>query len=156
MTQKIALVSAIGALVLLSLGGCPQPGTRTCDGGCSTPAQATGKLLSNNLGGMNQDDVQVLGDLAIEIAGANIPAVTNEQGDAVVSFFQANNINTIQDLEEVVHKAEEEGIEAIEIPEDVLAVLEAIAANQDQYADLQNADWEAVGEQLEDELGDQL
>jgi hypothetical protein len=132
--KKTALCVVLGA-VGLAVFGCgliPMPG-RTCDQGCSSPALATGKILTNNLGGLNADDVQVLADLATQIAGLSLPAVTNEQAAAVVSFMQANGITTIEALQAKIEEAQENPGSVV-IPPDVLAVIEAIAANPDAYA----------------------
>ncbi len=134
--KKAALVAAWG-LVGLLICGCgllfPMFGGRTCDQGCSTTAQAVGKIVSNNLGGLNPDDVQVLVDLAEQVSGVNIPAVTNDQAKAVVEFLQANGVTTVESLQGKIEQAQTDP-NSIIIPEDVLAVLEAIAANPEAYA----------------------
>jgi hypothetical protein len=115
----------------------PMPGSRTCDQGCSTPGQAVGKILSDNLGGLNPDDVQVLADMATQVSGLQVPQVTNEQAAAVVSFLQANGISTIEDLQAKIAEAEANP-DSVVIPADVLSVLEAIAANPDAYLNVAN------------------
>lgn len=132
--KKAALCVVLGSvgLVVLGCGLIPMPG-RTCDQGCSSPALAAGKILTNNLGGLNADDVQVLADLATQFAGLDLPAVTNEQAAAVVSFMQANGITTIESLQAKIEEAQENPGSVV-IPPDVLAVVEAIAANPEAYA----------------------
>jgi K+-transporting ATPase c subunit len=133
MTAAKAIVLVVVGSTCLVLCGCGLlSGGRTCDQGCSNPLQATAKILSNRLDRLNPDDVQVLADLVIQAAGAQIPAVTNEQAAAVISFLRANNITTIEQLQELIDEAEQNP-SVLVIPDDVLAVLQAIAANQDLY-----------------------
>jgi hypothetical protein len=84
------------------------------------------------VGGLNPDDVQVLTDLAMQVSGVAFPEVTNEQAAAVVSFLQANGITTLQSLQAKIAQAEADP-SSIVIPDDVLAVLQQIAANPDAY-----------------------
>ncbi len=132
--QRAVLCVVLGSVgvLLCSCGVVPLPGGRTCDQGCSSVALATGKILANNLAALNPDDVQVLTDLAIQISGVNIPAVTNEQAAAVISFLQANGITTIESLQAVIAEAQTNP-DAVVIPQDVLDVLEALAANPEAY-----------------------
>jgi hypothetical protein len=113
------------------------PWSRTGNQGGSNLLQAVGKLLSNRLGTLNPDDIQVLADAAVQIGGVNIPPVTDEQAAAVVSFINANQITTVESLEEMVHRGEQD-IDSIVIPDDVREVLEAIAGNIEQYQELEN------------------
>jgi hypothetical protein len=136
--KKAAGVVAWG-WVGLCVCGCgvlfPMPGSRTCDQGCSSTAQAVGKILADNLQALNPDDVQVLADLAVQISGIQIPAVTNEQAGAAISFLRANGITTLESLQAKIEEAEVNP-GAVVIPPDVLAVLEAIAADPTAYAGL--------------------
>jgi hypothetical protein len=105
---------------------------RTCNQGCSNPVQAATKLAGSNLAALNPDDVQVLADLATQISGAPFPAVTDDQAAAVISFLKANNVNTVEDLQALIEQAQANP-DILVIPDDVWAVLEAIAANPDAY-----------------------
>jgi hypothetical protein len=136
--KKAGLVVAWSAAGLL-LCGCgflfPMFGSRTCDQGCSSTVLAVGKVVTDNLGSLNPDDVQVLGDVAEQVTGVKIPAVTNQQGAAVVSFLHANGIKDVETLQAKIEEAETNP-ESIVIPPDVQAVLEAIAADPGAWADL--------------------
>jgi len=131
-SKKLAIVSMFGAAMLLSLGGCPMPWDRTGNQGGSTPLQATTKVLSNNLGALNPDDVQVLADLATQFTGADIPPVTDDQAAAAVTFMQANDIDTFEDIEQTIRDAEEDP-DSIVIPDEVLEVLQTIIQNPEAY-----------------------
>ncbi len=128
--RRMTLVAVSCAVVLLC--GCGLPLGRTCDQGCSNAVQAGAKLAGNNLGSLNPDDVQVLADLATQVAGVSIPTVTNEQAAAVVSFIKANGITTIASLQALIAQAEADP-NSVVIPDEVRAVIEAIAANPDAY-----------------------
>ena len=142
MVAKRAAAVMVWGTVGVWMCGCgvlfPMFGSRTCDQGCSSTAQAVGKIVSNNLGGLNADDVQILADLALEVTGVQIPEVTNEQGAAVVSFLRANGITSLETLGAKIAEAEADP-GAVVIPADVLSVLEAIAANPEAYAGLLGA-----------------
>ena len=134
--KKAALVVAWGVLSL-GVGGCgvlfPMFGSRTCDQGCSSNTQAIGRILSNDFGGLNPDDVQILTDMAMQVSGVHIPAATNAQAAAVVSFLHANGITTLESLQAKIEEAQTNP-GALIIPPDVLAVLQALAANPEAYA----------------------
>lgn len=130
-TNRTAVLIVLGSMSML-VCGCGLPAGRTCDQGCSNPLQAAGKIVADDLGGLNPDDVQVLTDIAIQVTGIQIPAVTNEQAAAVVSFLSANGITTIESLQAKIEEARANP-DVIVIPDDVRAVLEAIAANPEAY-----------------------
>ncbi len=131
--QRKLIVSSVATLSLLT--GCfSMPWDRLGNQGGSNIVSALGKLVDDNLGGLNPDDVQVLTDLAIEYSGVNIPSVTDEQAAAVVSFLQANGITTIASLEDLIRRAEQDP-DSVIIPDDVRQVLEAIAADPSAYID---------------------
>ena len=130
--KRIVALLTVGFVSLLLCGCGLVSAGRTCDQGCSNPVQAAAKIAGNNLGSLNADDVQVLADLATQVSGAAIPSVTNEQAAAVISFLQANGINTIADLQALIAQIEADPT-SVEIPDDVLAVIQAIAADPDAY-----------------------
>jgi hypothetical protein len=117
------------------------PWSRTGNQGGSNIVQAAGKLVNNQFGTLNPDDIQVLADAAVQISGVDIPPVTDDQAAAVVSFIDANQITSLESLEQVVHRAEQD-IDSVVIPDDVREVLEAIAGNIEQYQELENIDVE--------------
>lgn len=150
--RKLIVVAACGYAGLLMLTGCLSvPWERTGNQGGSSVVQATTKFLGNNLGDLNPDDIQVLADLATSIVGADIPAVTDEQAAAVVSFLDANSIGTVQDLQDIVRQAEQDP-NSIVIPDNVRQVIQAMMGSADQYQGLQNTNVEG----LRDDLADQF
>ena len=122
-TRKLLVLSVLGSCTLLLLAGCPSFDERTNNQGGSNQVQAATKLLSNQLGSLNPDDVQVLADIATQASGAtNVPQVTDEQAAAVVSFLAANNIQTIEDVQRLIDNPQ-----GVVVPPDVQSVLETIA-----------------------------
>jgi hypothetical protein len=129
------MLTVLGAVVgasLLSLGGCP--GARTCNQGCSNVAQAASKVMSDQIGDLNPDDVQVLTDLAIQYADVTFPPVTDEQANAVVTFLSDNNVQTIDDVQALIQQAEDDP-DSIVISDEVRAVIEQIIADPSAYID---------------------
>lgn len=112
--RKVIVVSLLSLATFVWLGGCPSDaGGRLCNQPgpmCSTLLTAGAKVLSNNLGALNPDDIQVLSDTAIEAAiqagGPTIAQLTDEQAAAVVNVMHDNNINTVQDLQNVIMQAQ--------------------------------------------------
>lgn len=109
--RKVIAVTLISLATVVWLGGCPTTG----DGGrlcnqpgpiCSNIITAGGKVLANNLGALTPDDIQVLSDKAIEVSGANVAQLTDEQAEAVVNVMDANGIDTIEDLQNVIIQAQ--------------------------------------------------
>lgn len=122
-----------GGLTLTCSTGCfSLPWERTGNQGGSSPAQAIAKILSNNIGGLNPDDIQVLADLATQFSGADLPQVTDEQGQAVVDFIAANGITTLQSIQTLIARARENP-DSVVIPDSVREVIEAILSNPDAY-----------------------
>jgi hypothetical protein len=124
--------SAVVVTSLLSLGGCP--GARTCNQGCSNVAQAANKVMSDEIGDLNPDDVQILTDLAIAYAGVTFPPVTDDQAHAVVTFLSDNNVQTIADAQALIQQAEDDP-DSIVISDEVRVVIEQIIADPSAYID---------------------
>jgi len=130
--RMLTTLCAVGCAGLLSLGGCPLPGARTCNQGCSNPAQAVAKVTSGQIGGLNPDDIQVLADLAMQYTGAQFPPVTDEQAQAVVTFLADNGVQTIEDAQALIQRAEADP-NSVVISDEVRQVVEQIIANPDAY-----------------------
>lgn len=135
--RKLAVVTLLGSVTLLLFTGCFATDERTQNQGGSDPIQATTKLLSDQLGTMNPDDVQVLADLTTQIGGTALPQVTDVQAQAVIDFMKANNINTIEDVQKKIDQAQTNP-NSIVIPDDVKTVLEGIIANPAGYQSFVN------------------
>ncbi len=120
----------------LLAGGCIGPSTDPRIGefqGGSSPIQALSKVLSNNLGALNPDDIQMIMALAEEFSGQDLPDVSDALADAVIKVMQANGVTTFESLERLLIAAVEDpsvvvlpdGVEAVVMAE-VQAVFEQI------------------------------
>ncbi len=125
-------LGALGCATLLALGGCPLPGGRTCNQGCSNVPQAISKITSDRLGDLNPDDIQILADLAVQYADVNLPPVTDEQAAAAVTFLADNGVSTLAELQALIRQAEADP-NSVVISPDVQAVIDQIVANPDAY-----------------------
>jgi len=153
--RKLLVVSTLGGASLILLTGCfSMPWSRTGNQGGGTIVTASTKLLSDNLGAINPDEVQLLADAATQIAGISVPAVTDEQAAAVVTFLADNGITSFDSLQEVIRQAERDPT-SIVISEEVMDVLQTLAGNANQYRDLQNVDVQQF-EDLAEENGIEL
>lgn len=125
-TRKLIAMSVLSYSLLLLLG-CPSLylDPRTSNQGGSNPIQAIGKLAMNRLDLLNPDDVQVLTDIAIAVTDSAAPPVEDEQAAAVISFMQAHNLDTFEDVEAIIEQAETEP-GSIVIPEEVRLVFEQL------------------------------
>lgn len=143
LTRRGLTLVVVGCAGLVLLTGClSMPWTRTGNQGGGSIISATTKILGNNVGALNPDEIQILADAATTLAGVSVPAVTDDQAAAVVTFMDDNGIQTIQDIEELIRMAEEDP-DSVVISDEVLAVLETLVANLDQYQDLQNINFGA-------------
>jgi hypothetical protein len=129
LTRKSVVVCVIGSVGMLLLSGCMFSSSqeRTSNQGGSSAIQAGAKLSQDRLDTLNPDDIQVLADLYSETTGTALPEVTDEQAAAAVSFMQANNITTVEDLENAITQYQADPT-SIVIPADVRAVLESLSA----------------------------
>ena len=134
--RMLTALCAIGGASLLSLGGCPT-NSRTCNQGCSNMAQATSKVMSDQIGSLNPDDVQVLADMAIQYAGVDFPPVTDEQAAAVVTFLSDNDVQTIADAQALIRQAEADP-DSIVISDEVRQVVEQLIADPSAYINAVN------------------
>ncbi len=131
--------SLVGSTVLaagLLTGGCIGPSTDPRIGefqGGSSPIQALSKLLSNRLGALNPDDIQMIVALAEEFSGQNLPEVSDSLADAVVKVMRANGVTTFERLEELVRAAMDDpsvivlppGVEGV-LREEIHTIFESI------------------------------
>ncbi|MBU0638799.1 MAG: hypothetical protein KKB50_08040 [Planctomycetes bacterium] len=118
-TKRAIVVALCGCVALLNLAGCPWADARTSDGGGGDILSAGSKIIGGTMTGLNQDEIQIVTDTAISLAGAPIPPLSNEQADAVVDFIRTNQIDSIQDIQNLVTAVQEDP-NAVTIPESVL------------------------------------
>jgi hypothetical protein len=132
LARKAIVVTLISLATVIWLGGCPttSEGGRLCNQPgpvCSNLVTAGGKVLANNLGGLNPDDIQVLSDTAIEASGAAVPQLTDDQAAAVVNVMKDNGIKTVQDLQNVIIQAQAD-LGSVNISAEDLEVLMQLAS----------------------------
>lgn len=139
MNTRMLIGATLLALLALSLGGCPamqpQQVGDVLQGG-SSPVQATAKFAQGKLGALNPDDVQLLPEIAEDLSQTfpqiqdfDLPEITDDQAQAVVDFFDANNVETFEDLEAVIQQAQEDP-SSIVIPDSAIAVLEELTGQE--------------------------
>lgn len=115
----------IGAMGLLTLTGCPQQSTRTNNQGGGNIITAGAKVAGGNISSLTPDEVQVLADkVASNTTDLDIPELTDEQAAAAVDFLVANNVNTIEDVQNLVEQAEQDPT-SIEIPDSIQELIDA-------------------------------
>lgn len=123
--RKPLMIGLIGMLGLLTLTGCPQQTSRTNNQGGGNIITAGAKVAGGNIASLTPDEVQVLADkVSSSRTNLNIPELTDEQAEAAVDFLVANNINSIQDVQDLIQQVEDDP-ESLEIPDSVQELLDA-------------------------------
>lgn len=82
---------------------------------------ASSKLLSGQISQLTAGEVQILNDVVVGVLqsqnpGFNPPPLTDTQAGALVTFFQANTINTLEDAQALAETAQNnpEAIQGLE------------------------------------------
>lgn len=118
---------AVCALSMLSiLTGCIFPtDPRTSNQGGGNILTATGKIASGQLSSLTPDEIQILADTAAQ-ANPQIPDIqlTDEQAQAASDFLKANNVNTVEDVQNLIEQAQQDP-NSIVIPDSVTALFDA-------------------------------
>ena len=114
------LLGVFCCATLVSLGGCPLIQTRTNNQGGGNLITAGVKLASDNVGGLTADEIQIVTDFAISQQSLPIEALTDAQAGAIVTFLDDNNVNTVEDVQNLINDPT-----SIVISEEVLAVLQS-------------------------------
>ena len=70
--------------------------------GCSPGLSALAKFQSGDIGSLSADDWQSLAELGGSV-GVPVPQVTTQQATAIVKFLSDNKVETIQDLQTLLH-----------------------------------------------------
>jgi hypothetical protein len=104
--KAVKLRSRAGVLMLMT-------GCLVTAGGCAPQASALSKLQSGEIGTLNSSEWVALAGLGTEL-GIPVPQLTVEQADVLVGFLQANNIETIEDLQNLISSGH------LNIPQDVI------------------------------------
>lgn len=124
--KTMSLVVAISASTLIA--GCPTATLdRTANQGGGSVITAGAKIASGKIGSLTPDELQLMHDKAIQLNPelAAAPELTDEQAAAAVEFLDANGLDTLDDVVELIEDASENP-DTIVIPESVQAVLEGI------------------------------
>lgn len=125
--QSKRLTLAVCAVSTLSvLAGCFIPlDPRTSNQGGGNILTATGKIASGQLGSLTPDEIQILADTAAQ-ANPQIPDIqlTDEQAQAASDFLKANNINTVEDIQNLVEQAQQDP-NSVVIPDSVMSLINA-------------------------------
>ena len=111
MWRRRVHVLSVGLLLILA-AGCPSADSRTSNQGGGDILTAT----EGNIGDLTADEIQILGDVAASLGGTEIPQLTDEQAKQAVDFLDANNIQTLDELQAAIDSGE------LEIPEELLAL----------------------------------
>ncbi|RMF80653.1 MAG: hypothetical protein D6744_08000 [Planctomycetota bacterium] len=119
------LFGFVGAIGLMTLTGCPQQATRTSNQGGGNIITAGAKVAGGNISSLTPDEVQVLADkVASNTTDLDIPELTDEQAAAAVDFLVANDVNTIEDVQNLIEQAEQDPT-SIEIPDSIQELIDA-------------------------------
>jgi hypothetical protein len=111
--------------VLLLMTGCPAAApSRTANQGGGNIVSAGAKIAGGKISTLTPDEIQIVTDKAIELnPDISIPELTDEQAGAAIDFFEANEIDTLDDVVELIQAVEADP-GAIVVPASVEAVLE--------------------------------
>ncbi len=126
--KSISLFVAVSASLLIA--GCPTAAVdRTNNQGGGTIVTAGAKIASGKIGTLTPDELQLMHDKAIELNPelAAAPELTDEQAEAAVEFLDANDLETLDDVVELIEEASDNP-DTVVIPDSVQAVLEGIVS----------------------------
>lgn len=115
----------VGVLATVLAGGCPSVDSRTSNQGGGNLITAASKLAAGDLSTITADEIQIVTDFAIDQLDAPIDAVPDDAAEAVVTFIQDNNLNTIDDIQSLVDNPDQAVVD-----DNVVAVLGAFAEGQ--------------------------
>ncbi len=125
--MKRYLLSAVSFALAMSLtAGCPATESRTNNQGGGSILSAGAKFASGSLANLTPDEIQVVTDF---VAGV-VPRfealdVDDTEAQAAVDFLEANDINTVADIQALAQNPGE-----IEIPDSVQVIIEATSLEQ--------------------------
>ena len=131
MAMKTTYLTGMIAITLVGIAGCPMAAapTRTSNQGGGNIVTAGAKIAGGSITSLTPDELQVITDKAVELnPDITIPEVTDEQAAAAVDFIVANDLNTLDDVVNLVEQAQQDP-NAVVIPDSVQAVLEGLLGN---------------------------
>lgn len=121
---RMRLVAGLGLLALTQIAGCPTIDARTGNQGGGSLISAGAKVAGGNLSSLTADEIQILADAVADFNPDFKQEVTDDQAAAAVEFLKANDINTIEDLQQLIEKADADP-DSITIPDAVLTLIDA-------------------------------
>lgn len=97
--MKIGMGVALACGFGLAQFGCISSPNRTSNQGGGSILTAAAKLAGGQLSSLTPDEIQVATDFAIDNFGLEVPSLEDEQAEAVVTFLNDNNLNSVEDIQ---------------------------------------------------------
>ena len=99
---------------------------RTNNQGGGSVVTAGAKIASGKIGNLTADEIQLVHDKALELnPDLSVPELTDDQAAAAVEFLDANGLDTLDDVVNLIDEAAENP-DTVVIPDSVQSVLEGI------------------------------
>lgn len=122
------VLCTVAAALLTIMGGCTGADPRLSNQGGGSILSAGSKLVAGNIGDMNPDEWQIVGDnvatLATqfqnELGDVQIPILSDEQAAAIVTFLDQNNLQTLQQLIDAIDSGT---LDDAEVPPELLELI---------------------------------
>lgn len=121
---RTRIVFGLGLLAVAQIAGCPTIDARTGNQGGGSLISAGAKIAGGQLSSLTPDEIQIIADTVGELNPEFKQEVSDAQAEASVAFLKANELNTIEDLQSLAEKAEQDP-DAVTIPDSVLSLIEA-------------------------------
>ncbi len=121
---RTRIVVGLGLLAVAQIAGCPTIDARTGNQGGGSLISAGAKIAGGELSSLTPDEIQIIADTVGNLNPDFKQEVSDEQAEASVAFLKANGLNTIEDLQSLAEKAEQDP-DAVTIPDSVLSLIEA-------------------------------
>lgn len=108
----------------LLLAGCPFQDERTSNQGGGSVITAVSKITGGRMTGLTADEIQILGDTVSDLSPEIDININDEQAAAVTDFLEANNLDSINEVEDFVHQAEDDPSSVV-IPQSLIDLIES-------------------------------
>ncbi|MFO0838610.1 MAG: hypothetical protein U1D55_08765 [Phycisphaerae bacterium] len=124
-TRFTAMAVSLG--VCLVLGGCPLQQNRLSNQGGGNLVTFGLKVLNKNLTAATPDEWQVLTDRVSEALPQVNITLGDDEAQVISDFIQANSLNSLQDIEQVVTQVSNDPHNAgnLVIPESLVTLIES-------------------------------
>ena len=118
-------IAVASTAMLVALTGCLSLDPRTSNQGGGSLISAGAKVAGGSLATLTPDEIQILADEASNLSpDIQIPELTDDQAEVVSEFLQVNNVNTLNDIEQLVENFENDP-DSIVIPDEVTELFDA-------------------------------